>query len=129
MSSSFALIRFNKTGNIYYGCYDGTSDILIPFIFTPEECYNEKTDCYCSISYGKQLRKEREWKAPDNISDLDDVEIYADYASGFYWPGTGSESLRRVVTELMPFDSVDDIHKDGEPEWVTKFLRSLEDET
>lgn len=130
MSSSFALIKFKRTGNIYYGCYNGTSDILIPFIFTPEECYDEKTNCYCAISYGKELGKTREWKFPDNVPDLDEVEIYSDYGYGFYWTGTGSESLRMVKGPLDTcFEEVWVDEKDGQPEWVIEFLKYLEEKT
>ena len=38
MSRSFALVKFKKTGNIYYGCYDGTCDVMYPFLCTPQEC-------------------------------------------------------------------------------------------
>ena len=128
MSSSFALIKFKTTGNIYYGCYNGTSDILIPFIYTPEECYNKETDCYCAISYGKELNKlHKSWAFPDNVTDLDDVEIYSDYGGGFYWPGKGSESARMVDYYLDPFEECwgEDL-KDGKPDWVTIFLEELE---
>lgn len=127
MSASFALVKFKSTGNIYYGCYEGTSDILTPFICTPEECYNEKTDCYCAISYCRELRKARVWKFPANIDDLDDVEIYSDYGGGFYWSGTGSESLKMLKGELDPFENCyDDMH-DGQPDWVVEFLKRLEE--
>ena len=128
MSASFALIKFKTTGNIYYGCYEGTSDILIPFIFTPEECYNKETDCYCAISYGRELNKRHNysWEFPDNVNDLDDVEIYSDYGGGFYWSGTGSESAKMVKHYLDPFYEMDDDVTDGEPEWVKEFLEGFE---
>lgn len=30
MSKSVALVKFKKTGNIYYGYYNGTCDVLSP---------------------------------------------------------------------------------------------------
>jgi hypothetical protein len=55
MSDAVALVKFKTTGNIYFGCFDGTSDILIPFLCTPEECYDEELDCYCSIIHCRNL--------------------------------------------------------------------------
>ena len=123
MSRSYALIKFKSTGNIYFGCYDGTSDVLIPFICTPEECYDEKVDCYLSISYCRELSSKYDsWKFPDDVTDLDDVEIYSDYGGGFYWPGTGSESIKMIKYPLAPdFD----IELDGHPEWVEEFWKGL----
>jgi hypothetical protein len=130
MSSSFALIRFEKTGNIYYGCYNGTSDILIPFLCTPAECYNPLTDCYCAISYCRDLSKQHDlWRFPDDVSDVDNVEIYSDYGGGFYWHGVGSESAKMVNHPLDPFEECDEDVIDGEPVWVKQFLEELEKET
>ena len=33
MSASYGLVKFKKTGNVYYCCYEGTSDIMIPMNF------------------------------------------------------------------------------------------------
>lgn len=126
MSASFGLIKFKKTGNIYYGCYDGTSDIMIPFICTPEECYDEKTDSYWAITHCRWLSDHGTWEFPDDVSDLDDIEIYSDYSGGFYWSGTGSESARMIKDYLNPWEATE--VKDGEPDWVTKFLEDQDNE-
>lgn len=128
MSRAFGLVRFKTTGNIYYGCYNGTSDIMLPFLCTPEECYDEKLDCYCAIIYCQELRKKRgSWDFPSDVTDLDEVEIYSDYGGGFYWPGSGSESARMLDTHLNPWEEVYDEVKDGRPDWVMDFLEELED--
>lgn len=128
MSRSFALIKFKKTGNIYYGCYNGTSDIMLPFLCTPQECYDETYDCYNPIRYCEELLEHNSWTLPDNITDLDDIEIYSDYGCGFYWSGTGSESVKMIKEFLNPFDEVGyKSIKDGVPEWVEEFLKRLED--
>ena len=128
MSASFGLVKFKKTGNVYYGCYEGTSDIMIPFICTPEECYNEETDSYWAITYCRKLSSQHEtWKFPDNVSDLDDIEIYSSYGGGFYWSGTGSESIKMIKNYLNPFEEVWEDMEDGEPEWVEEFYKRRDD--
>ena len=127
MSKAFALVKFKKTGNIYYGCYNGTPDILLPFLCTPQECYDETLDCYCSVAYCTELSDHNSWEFPDNVTDLDNIEIYSDYGGGFYWSGTGSESVKMVNEFLNPFDEVYEDIKDGQPEWVEDFLKRLEE--
>ena len=126
MSATFGLVKFKKTGNIYYACYEGTTDIMIPYLCTPEECYDEKTDSYWAITYCRELGdKHKTWKFPDNIADLDDIEIYSDYGGGFYWSGTGSESIKMINDYLMPYEQCWEDMKYGEPEWVKEFLKHL----
>ncbi len=129
MSSAFALVRFKKTGNIYYTYYDGTSDIIFPHLYTAQECYDPKIDCYCAISYGRTLRYRpgySSWTFPDNVVDLDEVEIYSDYGGGFYWTETGSESIKMINPTLDDFgELVLPNEKPGMPEWADKFLKSL----
>lgn len=128
MSRAFALVKFKKTGNIYYGCYNGTSDVMIPFLCTPQECYNEEYGYYGAITYCTELTRQHDsWRIPDNVTDLDDVEIYSDYGNGFYWSGTGSESVKMIDAPLNPFDTVYEDIKDGQPEWVEEFLKQLEE--
>lgn len=126
MSRTYGLVRFNKTGNIYFGCYNGTSDVMIPYICTPEECYDEKVDCYLSISYCQDLsRQHGTWEFPDNVDDLDEIEIYSDYGGGFYWPGIGSESVKMIKDYLNPYEECYDEMTDGQPDWVKQFWIDL----
>lgn len=131
MSRSYAMIRFKKTGNIYMGCYNGTSDILLPFICTPEECYDEKVDCYCSISYCQDIKDQREtWYLPDGVTDLDECEIYSDYGGGFYWSGVGSESAKMISEVLDPFEyCYEEMVFNRRPEWVDDFWKSVEEDS
>lgn len=125
MSRSYALIRFEKTGNIYMGRYCGTSDILTPYICTPEECYDEKVDCYLSISYCENLSNQHKlWEFPD-VDDLDNVEIYSDYGGGFYWSAVGSESIKMIKNHLDPYEECYEDMKDGQPDWVIDFWKAL----
>ena len=126
MSSAYGLVKFKTTGNIYYCCYNGTSDIMIPFIFTPEECYDEQIDCYCAITYGRELSSNRDWGFPNDVTDLDDIEIYSSYGGGFYWNGTGSESTKMIKDYLDPFEEVWSDITDGTPQWAEEFLTQLD---
>ena len=118
MSRSFALIKFDKTNNIYYGCYNGTSDILIPKICTPEECYDKEYNAYRPISY---LDVPSNYILNIQVNDFDNVYIYSDYGGGFWWRGTGSESAKYIKEGLDPWN--EDIQiKDEVPKWVQDFL-------
>jgi hypothetical protein len=65
---------------------------------------------------------------PDDVADLDDVEIYSDYGGGFYWSGKGSESIKMVdYDSLNPWETSYDDIVDGMPEWADKFLKELRD--
>lgn len=133
MSASYGLVKFKRTRNIYMCCYEGTSDILNPYICTSEECYYPKIDCYCAIYHCRKLAKGQSYVFPDNVDDLDEVEIYSDYGGGFYWSGTGSESIKMVKGPLDPLGINDyygdeglvDITTDGIPEWVEEWERSV----
>lgn len=126
MSASYALIKFEKTGNIYHGCYEGTSDSMRPHICTPEECYNKETDCYCSISYCRELGKTKSWTIPDDVPDLDECEVYSDYGSGFYWSTVGSESLKMISCPMDEFGEIELREEtDGQPEWVKQYWKEI----
>lgn len=127
MSDSFALIRFNKTKNIYYGAYVGTVDLLLPAICLPEECYNKEFDYYNPINYCRKItyNTSNSYRDLSQEEDLDDVEIYSDYGGGFYWFGKGSESLKLIDNfSLDPWR--DSCPNDGIPLWVIEFLNEIE---
>ena len=127
MSAAFALIKFKKTNNIYYGCYEGTVDVMHSFICTPEECYDKKTDAYWPISYCRVLSDYKSKECSIHESDLDVVEIYADYGGGFYWYGIGSESEKRIIRGLSPHEEYTQVEiKHGRPAWVKEFLQDHE---
>lgn len=127
MSASWALVRFNRTGNVYYACYEGTSDTVPPFIFTAEECYDEKLDCYCAITYSREKFANESWIFPDNVDDLDEVEIYSDYGGGFYWKDHGSESLRRLKLAINEWGELKlENEKYGVPNWVIDFFKKMD---
>jgi hypothetical protein len=126
MSATYALIRFKKTGNIYHGCYEGTSDVMNPYICTAEECYDEKIDCYCAISYCRELSKGKDWVFPKDVPDLDECEVYSDYGGGFYWHAIGSETLKMIDNPLDEYGELDfEKITDGPADWVREYWKEL----
>lgn len=87
----------------------------------------KKTDGYWAITYCRKLGDQhKSWEFPNDVTDLDDIEIYSDYGGGFYWSGTGSESLKMINDYLMPYEQCWEDMKDGEPDWVKEFLLHLD---
>lgn len=127
MSASYALIRFKRTGNIYYGCYEGTSDTMNPYICTPEECYDKDLDCYCSITYCREIAREKDWVFPKGVADLDEVEVFSDYGFGGCFKAVGSESMKMIDCPLDEFGELnwEYIHR-GKPKWAEEFEKELE---
>lgn len=128
MSASFALIKFKATGNIYYGCYEGTSDLLLPHICTSEECYDEHHGIYSPIRRCRELHARAtdiSWIISNDElegSYLDDVEIYSDYGGGFYWRSHGCEAIKKVNVWGEPWSDEYANVMDGVPDWVKEFL-------
>jgi hypothetical protein len=125
MSASWALIKFKKTGNIYWGCYEGTSDTMNPFICTSEECYDERLDCYCSIDTCRDMASRRLWIFPKDAEDLDEVQVYSDYGEE-YWDAIGSETARMIDNPLDEYGELDfGKMTRGKPDWVDEFEKKL----
>ena len=126
MSASWALIRFKNTGNIYMGCYEGTSDTMNPYICTAEECWDEKFKVYSSITYCRKIAAERDWVFPKDAHDLDDVEIYSDYGFGGTYAAVGSETAKMIDCPLDEFGELDwDKISKTKPDWVDTYWNSL----
>ena len=115
MSKAIALIRFNKTGNIYYGCYDGTIDVMYSS-FTE---YQDNLDIFdwCSEHCCDYQKIDK-----NLIKDEDNIEIYSDYGGGFYWDGKGSEEHRIITKNFTPWYDYDLNYIDGKPYWVEEFM-------
>lgn len=119
MSKSFGLCRFRSTSNIYWCVYDGTSDVMYPWLYTDEEI----TDDNGGTHLFSMINSKRPWKPEQPPTDIDVVDLYSDYGGGFYWRGTGSESNRMILNNLMPFDECWEGTSDGKPDWVRIFLK------
>lgn len=123
MSRAVALVKFEKTGNVYWGCYDGTCDFM----------YNQLTPYNEAESYpGFDSFKSKDIEGLE-ITDLDNVEIYSDYGRGFYWSKNckGSETHKCLVKGTWPFRwaEFDDEEyipiEDGQPDWVKDIFGKL----
>lgn len=115
MSREMALIRF-KDGTIMHGCYDGTCDVLSPYLITEEEL-NEK--------YGGsvfQWDNEQNKFADILYEELDgeEVEIYMDYGSGASWKGKANRD-KMIITEGLVLDNVD-WFPPVIPRWVVQYF-------
>lgn len=111
MSNASAAILF-PDGEIRYGIYHGTSDLMYPALFdTIDEAWdNNRTDRMDERGAGQQ--------------QVFPVVIYSDYGGGFYWNGTATR------TDIIDgIDGWDDDHPrtDGHPPWLTwKHQKALE---
>ena len=138
MSRALALVKFNRTGNIYMGVYNGTVDVLVPVVLPPEKCIDEEgiydVFRYTEEAYNHLNTDEMEY---DN-SKIDDVEIYSDYGGGFYWDGKGVEKHGYILNDyLAPFNPTyyfnpyDDTPNDsiavvdGVPKWAEEFMNKI----
>ena len=117
-----ALVKFEKTGNVYWGCYDGTCDIM----------YNQLTPYNEAERYPGFDSFENKDIEGIEITDLDNVEIYSDYGAGFFWSKNckGSETHKCLVKGIRPFDVDYDEEEqiyaeDGQPDWVKDIFEKL----
>ena len=141
MSRAIALVKFNKTGNIYIGVYDGTVDVLVPVVLPPEKCLKDD-GCYhvfdsIEEAYNQFKSTDRDLINYSN-SEIDEVEIYSDYGGGFFWMAEGIESYGLIFNKyLAPFNYIDHFTPwclddnnsieviDGVPEWAKEFMDNL----
>ena len=113
MSRSPAIIRFKKTGNIYYGCHDNCSSTMLPIL------YNTKiSTIYPGLDYfsEEEIKRQSDIDNIDemSINDLDEIEIYViDYDS--WHKSKGSEKLGIII------DCSYHTGFHGKPEWVKGF--------
>ena len=127
MSRAVALVKFEKTGNIYWGCYNGISDSMYNQLIP----YNE-TERYPGFDFFETKDIEE-----SEITDLDNVEIYSDYGRGFFWSKhcKGSETHKCLVNGRLPFMLIDSEDEDeqiytekGQPDWVKDIFEKLNPE-
>lgn len=58
MSKVYTLVRFSKTGNIYYGSYDTIGQRARNYICTPKEAYDAADDIYDMTAFWREKEKE-----------------------------------------------------------------------
>ena len=119
MSRATALIRF-KDGTIMHGCYQGTSDVLYPYLITEEKLQQEYEG---SVFRWNDKCQEFGFEGSTQleIKDEEEVEIYEDYGSGASWKGKASRS-KMIVTEGCIRDDAD-WYPPVVPEWVIAYYK------
>lgn len=134
MSRSWALVKFINTGNIYIGLYDGTTDVLYPYVLPLEKCWDEEHKVYSPFKFIPKISTQ---EINYNKEDVSPVEIYSDYGGGFFWEGEGIEGCGFILSQSRcpwgncypdPWtgDTSDMIEVcDGAPEWAENFMNKL----
>ena len=56
--------------------------------------------------------------------DDEEVEIYSDYANGFYWTGRANKE-KMIITSCCLIDDIDAIIHQGQPDWASQFLADI----
>lgn len=137
MSRALALVRFKDSGNIYMGCYSGTSDVMYPYILPPEKCKKSDIGMYDPIGCISEFCNCHTERPIYNESEISDIEIYSDYGGGFFWDGKGVERLGYICPDYQnPWrtsygnwwegDPGDDILiVDGVPDWAQNFMDNM----
>lgn len=119
MSKALALVRF-KDGTILRGCYDGTCDFLYQWLITEQEL-QEKYDGSI-FDWVEQKTKNYDNKPINSniLTDLEEVEVFSNYGSGFSWKDKASKS-KMMMENSTGIDYVrwsDDI-----PDWVLEYFK------
>lgn len=132
MSRALALMRFNDTGTILMGIYNGTVDCVYPRMFPCEYFYNKEEDCY--DIFNKEYNCLNAYIVEVIEKEATDVEIYSDYGGGFFWDGKAVESCGYILphyrnpfyTSYSFYEDCDEIDVcDGVPEWAEDFLKNV----
>ena len=82
MGKVYTLVRFSKTGNIYYGSYDTIGQRARNYICTPKEDYDAADDIYDMTAFWREKEKRDGCNAYTHECltgiepDYDDVEVY-----------------------------------------------------
>ena len=70
MSKVYTLVRFSKTGNIYYGSYDTIGQRARNYICTPKEAYDAADDVYDMTLFWRERKKKEMVVTPTLMSVL-----------------------------------------------------------
>ena len=95
MNRAEALIKF-KDGSIFIGCYDGTNDVLSPWIFSEDDLKKDFN--------GNEFAFDSRPLTNESL-DEEQVEIYINYGAGFMWNGTASKTSKSITSELSYDDN------------------------
>lgn len=104
MSHSMGKVTL-EDGTKYYCEYNGTVDIMLPFLYkTPEEVHNNW--------------RRRDWINCNNPEHKQTkVKIYSDYGYGFDWDGTICIECMCIIGPLEPdYNTITDYDENSRPE-------------
>lgn len=122
MSKVYTLVRFSKTGNIYYGSYDTIGQIAGNYICTPKEAYDAADDVYDKTAFWREKEKRDGCNAytyeclVGTEPECDDVEVYVPSLRAAF-PSKGSEQ-RKLISG---WDRKASPIKEDLPYWVEEF--------
>ena len=122
MSRGFALVRF-PDGDIWVGCYNGTSDHLYARIY-----HDQNLDRWYDIHKG-----DYGFDDVDKATVHEPCEIYSDYGGGSWWAGRADRTIGVVTDGTEPYGveggkaivEPRPMHR-GHPPWVDKWIRAEE---
>lgn len=58
----------------------------------------------------------------------EDIELYTDYGSGFYWKGTACRKCNMILKGREPFElAIEYKYMKGIPEWTEDFSKYYDD--
>lgn len=121
MSRAQALVKF-KDGSIFIGCYDGTNDILSPWIISEDDLkkdFNGNEFAFDSKMLESLIADDSRPLTNESL-DEEDVEIYINYGAGFMWNGTASKTSKSITSEL----SYDDNNSNyAIADWVKQYYK------
>ena len=125
MSSASAAVLF-PDGEIRYGIYHGTSDLMYSSLYTTID------DAWSAWSDSRDPSKNsfpnvRElWEKGDAV-EVFDVTIYSDHGGGWSWSGQATKT--DIVDGFDPYDdSRSQTRVDGEPSWlVWRYLETTDE--
>ena len=122
MGKVYTLVRFSKTGNIYYGSYDTIGQRARNYICTPKEAYDAADDIYDMTAFWREKEKRDGCNAYTHECltgiepDYDDVEVYVPCLHMTFL-SKGSEQ-RKLISGWTRGSSPT---KKGMPQWVKGF--------
>lgn len=106
MSSAIAFVRF-LDGEVMYGLYHGTSDIMAPGLIDTPEPFTRREEVHGA------------WERVKQATDTEPVEVFSTYGLGHWWTGTASRSLSVFCGPHDPWnDAPDHNARSAPPEWA-----------
>ena len=123
MSDGLGLVRF-PDGDLRVAYFFGGPGLMVPFLFPLDEA-----DAVFADGMGPLMARLADIDATPTPDDVEDVEIWADYADTFWWEGQASRSAGVLVSGLDPYGVVKEesggadgedprpVHP-GRPAWV-----------